>query len=206
MPVSENIRKKFKERFEVRCLTLFVDAYEKAKIDKAVQTNLDENDITAKLNEYIDKSPLRLEWRIHTNVEHHLPNNDKDESKGFSAKFARIDLRFSNFISAFEYIYFIEAKNIEQKGSKGSQLKRRYIETGLNSFTSKKYENGCLVGYLLKGDLELTIKGINSLLKKDKRNTEFLNLKKSDLHEFYYESEHIEIGILKHFIFDFTEK
>ncbi|WP_338815113.1 hypothetical protein V9L05_08375 [Bernardetia sp. Wsw4-3y2] len=206
MSVQKSIRKKFKDSFEIKCLKLFVSAYKSAIKNNSVKIDLEENDITAELNRYINENPLRLEWQIHTNVEHHLPKNDTQKTKGFSAKLARIDLRFSNFVSTFEHIYFIEAKNIEQKGLKGSQLKRRYINTGIDNFTSKKYENGCLVGYLLKGNLELTVEGINSLLKKDKRDAEFLNFKKSDLHDFYYESEHIEIGILKHFIFDFTEK
>lgn len=210
-----NFQKRFEVLFQKRCLRLFVAAYQIAREENAVKVDWNENDITQKLDDYMQVNSFREEWNISTHVESKIHNNeDIEEVKGFADKLPRIDLKFSSFTrwnffgfiswnTPIEFIYFIEAKNLKEKSS---QLKRRYIETGINSFTSKKYENGCLAGYLLKGDLELTIEGINSLLKKDKRNTEFLNFKKSDLHDFYYESEHIEIGILKHFIFDFTEK
>ena len=100
-----------------------------------------------------------------------------------------------------EYTYYFEAKTLKEKDS---ALKRRYINTGINSFITKKYENGSLVGYLVKGDLNKTIRGINSLLKKDNRNSEILIEKKLQKHNNYYESEHQEIGILKHLIFDFS--
>lgn len=213
MNLANNIRNSFKNKFDFKCLKLFISAYQTAVRDNSINVDWQENDITAKLYKYIKENPDRRELKIAIDIESYILEDSIEEEKGFADKSPRIDLKFSsftflslkiiNFQSSFEYCYFIEAKNLKEKSS---QLKRRYIETGINSFTSKKYENGCLAGYLLKGDLELTIEGINSLLKKDKRNTEFLNFKKSDLHDFYYESEHIEIGILKHFIFDFTEK
>ena len=49
-----------------------------------------------------------------------------------------------------------------------------------------------------------TKNGINSLLIKDKRNSEVLNLESHNLINSYYESNHTKIGILKHLIFDFT--
>ena len=56
----------------------------------------------------------------------------------------------------------------------------------------------------MEGDLYNTVQGINNLLKKDKRNLEYLVEKDIPEHNYYYESEHKEIGILKHLIFDFS--
>ncbi len=160
-----------------------------------------ENDITAQLHEYIDSDQKRLNWSIISNVEHHFPKKSITRVKGFAAKYPRIDLRFATIKSSLEYKYFFEAKNLKEKSS---ALKRRYIDTGIENFNSKKYENGCLVGYLLNGDVELTIKGINSLLVKDNREKETLIKEYCKYHDNYYESSHSYIQCLKHYIFDFT--
>jgi len=57
---------------------------------------------------------------------------------------------------------------------------------------------------LLVGETKKTVEGINLLLKKDKRNDETLIPKSNELISSYYESNHSNIGILKHLIFDFT--
>ena len=208
-----NMRKRFEGVFQKKCLKLFVSAYQTARNEKSVKIEWKENDITKKLHEYLKINPVRKEWNISTDLEHYIDKANIGEEKGFADKSPRIDLKFStftflslkiiNFQSSFEYFYFIEAKRLKENDK---PLQVRYISTGIDNFTSKKYDNGCLIGYLVEGNLKLTITKINSLLEKDNRKTEFLNFKESDLHDFYYESEHIEIGILKHFIFDFTEE
>lgn len=149
---------------------------------------------------HIKANPLRLKWKISTNVEANIPK-DILKVKGFADKFPRIDFRLTSFISTYEYEYFFEAKNLRQNDS---ALKRRYIVTGIDNFVTKKYKNGSLIAYLLEGKAEETIKGINSLLEKDKRQSEILNLTSNKLFNSYYESNHSEIRTLKHFIFDFT--
>ena len=107
----------------------------------------------------------------------------------------------SSITSKLEFKYFFEAKRLKENDS---GLKRSYIHDGMDRFTSKKYPSGCMLGFLLQGNVNKTVKGINKLLIKDKRNTQTLNSKKKDLHKDYFESKHIEIGVLKHLIFDFT--
>jgi len=201
MGLSKGIVNKFKTSFENRCYQLIIGAYNSALTKNTIKLDWDENDITAELHNYINDNPMRIKYKISTNVEQHLPKNNTNKRKGFAAKFPRIDLRMNTFSSSCEYKYYFEAKNLKENGY---ALKRRYINTGINSFLSKKYENGSLVGYLIKGNLDLSIDGINSLLRKDKRNTEVLKPKFFKFHNNYYESEHKEIGILKHLFFDFT--
>jgi hypothetical protein len=145
-------------------------------------------------------NPLRSKWKVSTNVEAHLPTAIP-KVKGFSATFPRIDFRLTSFISTFEYEYFFEAKNLKEKDS---ALKRRYIATGIDNFTSGKYKDGSIVGYLVEGAPSKTVDGINKLLNKDSRNTESLTLKPNVLHADYYESEHTAVGTLKHFILNFA--
>jgi len=200
MALNTIVYEKFRNAFEQRCFRLINEAYQTSLTEKVIQLDWDENDISSELHLHVKENPLRLKWKVSSNVESHIPK-DISKEKGFSSKFPRIDFRLTSFISTYEYEYFFEAKNLKQVDS---ALKRRYIDTGISNFVSKKYENGSLLGYLLEGKTDATIKGINSLLEKDKRNAEILIFKSNILLKDYYESIHSEIGILKHFIFDFT--
>lgn len=190
----------YKRAFEQRCFQLLIEAYQTSLSEKVIQLDWNENDISSEIHKHIKENPLRIKWKVSSNVEAHIPKNIS-KVKGFADKFPRIDFRLTTFSKSNEYDYFFEAKNLKQNDS---ALKRRYINTGINNFTSKKYENGSLIGYLLEGKINETVNGINVLLKNDKRETEILNLKKDDLLKTYYESNHSDIGILKHLIFDFT--
>lgn len=194
------VYEKFRDAFEQRCCLLIIDAYQTSLTAKTIHLDWNENDISSELHRHIKENPLRLKWKVSTNVEAHI-SKDIPKTKGFSDKFPRIDFRLTSFISTYEYEYFFEAKNLKQNDS---ALKRRYINTGIDSFVSKKYENGSLIGYLLEGKTDETIEGINSLLEKDKRNTETLIFKSNKVIKTYYESNHSDIGTLKHLIFDFT--
>lgn len=198
---QNNVKDAFIIGFENRCLKLLVAAYERVIQEKTVSLDYDENDITAQLNEYIDSSHERLIWSIINNVEHHLPQKSIDKKKGFAAKYPRIDLRFAIIKSKLEYQYFFEAKNLKEESS---ALKRRYIDTGIENFKSKKYTNGCLIGYLLNGDVGLTIEGINYILRSTNREREALKKEDCKYHGYYYESSHSNLRCLKHYIFDFT--
>lgn len=200
MALDNEIYESFKNAFQDRCFRLLIDAYQNSITAKAVQSDWNENDISSELHEYIKQNPLRVKWKVSTNVESHIPI-DIIKTKGFSATFPRIDFRLTSFISDFEYEYFFEAKNLK---SNDSALKRRYIETGIDNFLSGKYSNGSIVGYILEGGTTDTINGINSLLKKDRRDSESLIIQPCALHSDYFESQHNNIGKLKHFMLDFT--
>lgn len=201
MGLNKVIVASFKRGFEEKCFQLITESYVSAMETKVIKLNWDENDITSELHEHIKDNPLRLKWSIVTNVEQHLPKDDIKKEKGFAAKLPRIDLRLVTINSSLEYEYHMEAKNLKEKDS---GLKRRYIDTGINNFVSKKYEKGCLLGYILEGDLDKTVGGVNKLLKKDIRESEFLKEEKIHLHDKYYKSEHPDDFTIKHFMFDFT--
>ncbi|MDR0970734.1 MAG: hypothetical protein LBM67_09390 [Lentimicrobiaceae bacterium] len=190
----------YKKAFEQKCFRLIIEAYQTSLTERVIQLDWNENDISSEIHKCMNKNPLRRKWKVSTNVEADIPK-DIPKEKGFADKFPRIDFRLTSFISIYEYEYFFEAKNLKQNDS---ALKRRYIDTGINNFVSGKYENGSLIGYLLEGKTDETVKGINSLLVKDKRDVEVLNLKSDEFLKTIYESNHVGIGTLKHLIFDFT--
>jgi len=201
MGLNKVIVASFKRSFEEKCFQLITESYVTAIETKVIKLNWDENDITSELHEHIKENPLRLKWGIHTNVEQHLPKKGIVKEKGFAAKLPRIDLRLVTINSSLEYEYHMEAKNLKEKDS---GLKRRYIDTGINSFVSKKYKSGCLLGYVLEGNLISTVDGVNKLLKKDEREPEFLRIKSHHFHKTYFESNHPYDFLIKHFMFDFT--
>lgn len=200
MSLNTTVYEKFRNAFEQKCYQLIIDAYQTSLAEETIQLDWNENDISSELHQHIKENPLRLKWKVSTNME---PDILKDipKVKGFSDKFPRMDFRLTSFRSTYECEYFFEAKNLKQNDY---ALKRRYINTGIDNFVTKKYENGSLIGYLLEGKTDETVKGINSLLEKDKRQTETLKFTANKLHKSYYESNHSDIGILKHLIFDFT--
>jgi hypothetical protein len=200
MALNSAIIKKFRSAFENKCFSLIIEAYEFSLKEKTIRLNLDENDISQVLFEKIDTNPKRIDFKIFATREEHL-SKDVEIKKGFADKLPRVDLKMSNITSKLEFKYFFEAKRLKENDS---GLKRSYIDEGMDRFTSKKYPSGCMLGFLLQGNVNKTAKGINKLLIKDKRNTQTLISKKNDLHKDYFESKHIEIGILKHLIFDFT--
>lgn len=201
MGLSKNTSLVFKRAFEYKCFQLIIEAYKLSMKDKSIALDLDENDISAVLHHNITLNPLTIRWHIFSKTESHIyPENQRIE-KGFANKQSRIDFIFSIIHSSSQYEYFIEAKNLKENDS---ALKRRYIDTGINNYISGKYRNGSLIGYLIEGNLDLTVEGINSLLKKDNRSPEILQRKTLKLHKDYFESEHKELGVLKHLMFEFT--
>lgn len=96
----------------------------------------------------------------------------------------------------------MEAKRLKEKDS---TLKRAYINEGMDRFISQKYPLGNMIGYLLEGNEQKTVEGINKLLLSDGKSAESLVSKTFPLHSSYYESDnHANIGQLKHIILDFT--
>jgi hypothetical protein len=196
-----NHKNKFAIASENYCLRLLVLAFQVARSSNSIQLDWNENDITYVLNDYIKKNPLTNEWNIVTNREDSLSDESIPRKKGFANRSSRIDLRFVRITSPDEYTYYAEAKNLKENDS---ALKRRYIDTGINSFVGGKYKNGCLLAYILEGDLMKCIEGVNKLLKKDKREVESLIKHNFPYFDHYFESKHPKLGILKHLAFDFT--
>lgn len=196
-----NYRQAYIKAFEVDCVELIVYAYNLAVTEKKYQINWLENDFSELLGYYINESQLSIDKGITCKTEEKLMSDAENQVKGFADKLSRIDFVYFKIWKKQRFHCYMEAKRLKEKDS---NLKRAYIDEGMERFISKKYPMGCMVGYLLQGKTDETIKGVNSLLKKDKRNAEVLNLKSDKPFKATYESNHPEIGTLNHLIFDFT--
>lgn len=153
------------------------------------------------MGHYVNESHLSLAKRITCKIENKLFSKKDNQVKGFADKSPRIDFVYFKVWKMERFHCYMEAKRLKEKDS---GLNRAYINDGMDSYISEKYPIGCMLGYLLEDKTNQTIKGINSLLEKEKRNTETLIYKSNKLIKAYYESSHSDMGILKHLIFDFT--
>lgn len=202
MALNINVYEKFRSAFEQKCCQLIIEAYETSITEKVIQLDWNENDISYELFEKMEQNPKRVsKFKIHLSPEFRIPKN-MSKTKGFSDKLPRIDLKMAHFAINQEFKCYFEAKRLKQKSS---NLKRAYINEGMDRYISEKYPFGYMLGYLLEGKTDETINGINSLLEKDKRNTEVLNLESEKVLRSIYQSNHSNIGTLKHIIFDFTK-
>ena len=60
LPITEKIR----NGFEQKCFQLIIDAYQTSIVEKAIQLDWDENDISSKLHRYIKDNPIRIKWKV----------------------------------------------------------------------------------------------------------------------------------------------
>lgn len=201
MALNNFIVNKFRKAFEVDCTELIINAYSTALSEKEYQLYWLENDFSELLCYYVNRTQLSINKKVTCKTEKKLFSKSDNNEKGFADKLPRIDFVYTKIWSNLRFECFMEAKRLKEKDS---NLKRAYITEGMDRFISTKYPIGCMLGYLLEGNEKETIKGINSLLEKNKRNAETLKLKSNELFQSYYESNHTDIGVLKHFIFDFT--
>ncbi len=190
-----------KQSFYNKCIILVVDAYNSSITDKPYTDDWLENDFTEMLDKYISGNKKRLNWNIHCNAENHLHDTHKHLSKGYADKEKRIDMKMSHIAFRNEFHFYIEAKRLKEHDYK---LKNRYIETGIDSYISSKYPKGVLLGYLIEGSTDNTVKGINDILNKKGRNDEIMVRKNHPIHRDYFESIHTSFGTLRHFVLDYT--
>lgn len=199
--VKMHYRQAYLNAFEADCIELIIHAYNTASAEKKYQKNWLENDFSELLCHYVNESQLSLEKGITCKTEKKLLTETENQMKGYADKLPRIDFGYFKIWKNQRFHCYMEAKRLKEKDS---NLKRAYIDEGMNRFISQKYPVGCMLGYLLEGKANKTIDGINKFLEKDNRNAEILISKNHKLINAYYESNHLEIGTLKHLIFNFT--
>jgi len=196
-----NLSATYIKAFEQNCIWLIINAYEIAKAEKKYRLDWDENDFSELLCHYVNESPLSSEKGITCITEKKIFSETNNLAKGFANKLPRIDFIYFKIWKKQRVNFYFEAKRLKERDS---ELTRAYINEGMDRFISKKYPKGCMLGYLIEGNPDKTIKDINALLEKYKRSSEYLLRKPEKLYPFCCESYHSEIGLLKHLILDFT--
>lgn len=216
--LNNSISNSFEESFLFNCLELFGEAYIYIKNNKNITADWEKENISANFYDYIDKSEKAISWNINISDEHRIFYESILLGKKPAKTASRIDFRLTtNWIEQKKRLeYFIEAKNLiesdcEKVGRKAKinaqSLHKRYVNTGIDNFVSKKYpSNGCLVGYVLQGKPTIIVDKINICLNNQNRTNE--HLKKIDCTipnlDFCYQSYHSNEVTLKHFLLKFS--
>jgi hypothetical protein len=184
-----------------------------------ITVDWEEENISANFFYYIDNSERAIGLNINISDEHRLYYASILSGNTKAKSASRIDFRLTtNWTQNLKRLdFYIEAKNLIEldclKQGRKTKLSakenhKRYIVTGINNFISRTYpQNGCLIGYVLQGDIEKIVEKINVCLRLFNRNSEVLVNTESLIPSlpFFYISSH-SIGLdIKHFFLNFYD-
>ncbi len=207
---NDKIVRDFQKSFENLCLSLLHEGYGFMQSDNRYRTNWSEENLTA----YLYWCLKQLESRLDNQISVHCEVRQYDEKhffEGFTAKSApRIDMELSKWYSTFEIVFQVEAKilfetdKITTKGNNVSATKghKRYIETGIDHFQTGYYPMpGCMVGYVVEGDVANIIDSINAIIAASNKGKITRSLS-SDFSAMHLSSITTENGVvdLRHFM------
>lgn len=211
--LNDRIRDEFYKGFHDNCIILIGDACQNLKDRHVVTINWDEETISASIFTYIDKSSKAAERRISISNEYRLYGTQVLKGMRNAKNTPRIDFRFdASWHNVTKVEFFVEAKNLIQnvchkqnnkKDLNPKQIQKRYIKTGIQRYTTNYYpSNGCMLGYVLEGDVALIVDSINSLMDIFGRSSELL---KQDFCPFrgidgYYKSHHGHLFLEHYFV------
>ncbi len=179
MGASDNIKNKIKLGFQYKCLFVIIDGYTAMKNANKYSIDLEEEDLTAQLIYYSEKSPVCNKWKIHIFPEKRLYTKEiiLGEKKAKTA--TRIDMIMTAWLNDKKDIFHIESKNLcENDWVKGnganvesSYQLNRYVNKGVKHIFSNHYPtNSCMCGYILNGSNEEIINKIDKILDKKSIN------------------------------------
>jgi len=199
--------------FEIKCLTVLVKSYNTSIGEKKYSKDWEEKTFSSHLVSLMKKCELAIKYNLTITKEEELEDDEIDNGLKSPKEANPIDIRFHNIWLNLRLDYNIEAKNIslsEWKKSNGnkvnaSQQQTEYISKGIERFLTGHFKdkNGCMLGYLVNGELDDVLMKINSKLKSQKGDNEILNLSNTVLNDHVIlESVHKE-RILKHLFFNY---
>jgi uncharacterized membrane protein YheB (UPF0754 family) len=197
--------------FELKCLDLLTKSYVATIKENSLSKDWEEESISAHVVKHI------REFKHNFIVNYEVPLVEKDVLN------AKKRVRNSNRIDIFfqkkqwvklEYLeYHVEAKNIslaewnKSKGSKvnASDQQTEYITKGIDRFLDGhfKEKKGCMLGYVVNGELDKLLLKINSKIELQKNVSEIINYKELINHHKIYESTHPQRNI-KHLFFNYS--
>lgn len=212
--LRKDIIEVFKNQFEANCSNMLLNAYAMLR-NKSGINELTENNITVQLVGVMKKNPNRFSLQISVSREHYLDNEETYSGDIDADESPRIDIKYSTWNSEQEYEYFMEAKNLSEINWKRSDgtlvnalaLIKRYVSKGIDNFVIGKYENGCLIGYVLKGSPDNIVQQLNKILSQSGRDQEGLTKVNSRTFPYSYYSSYPSSNqkILKHFMLNFCK-
>ena len=219
-----NLANKFKNRFEDICHQLLIEGYLTIRTNNSCDNNWDEENISAHFIDNMENNPIAINKKIDIRPEVRV-YTDAIINQGVKAKTAsRIDIYFvkTNWSIIPKQIqgYAVEAKNISEnnwrkntnKGVNASTQKTEYITKGIGEFLMDNYLQGCMIAYVVQGNIPNIIADINQRIKEYTiypsqigeltKTTPILNF--TEIYNSKCATPSNKKGQLKHFFFDLT--
>lgn len=187
--------------FEKACLVVVIEAFRCMKQDKLYDLTWKETRYSAHLIRCMQKVRNCMNLCLQIDPEYHLYQADILEGKKDPDAAPRIDIKISGGWVQENVYYAVEAKILvaeDWKSRKNSQLRARYIDTGIDNFVSGRYSpdisRGCILGYVVQGTPSEIIRKINRLLVHRGREAEQLtNRHAINGYPDCYQSEHTRV-------------
>jgi hypothetical protein len=161
------------------------------------------------------KCELALKYKFVITKEEELEDNEIDNGLKSPKEANPIDIRFHDIWQEdLRLDYNVEAKNIsasewiKSQGSKvnASQQQTEYITKGIERFVTGHFKDkkGCMLGYIVNGQLEDILKKVNAKISSSKDNSECLYHNQILINNHrIFETTHSQ-KVLKHLFFNFS--
>ena len=218
-----NLANKFKNRFEDICHQLLIEGYLTIRANRSCSNSWNEENISAHFIANMENLPKAIKHKI--DIRREVPvDTYAIINQGLNAKTAsRIDIYFVKTTWSRpkqQQGYAVEAKNISEnnwrkntnKGVNASTQKTEYITKGIGEFLAGNYPQGCMIAYVVQGNIPNIIAGINQRIKKYSnypsqigqltKTTPILNF--TEIYNSKCATPSNKKGQLKHFFFDLT--
>lgn len=167
--------------FEQACLWLLTEAFKLMKQDALYDLSWKETRFSAHLVGYMQKIRKHEDLRLRIDPESYLYRKEILESLEDPDAAPRIDIKISGGWVYEDIYYGIEGKILVEtdwRTRRASNLRARYIDTGIDNFVNGRYSpevpRGCVVGYVVQGTAFNIGQKINDLLIYRGRNDERL--------------------------------
>ncbi|WP_445709822.1 hypothetical protein [Flavobacterium sp.] len=177
---------KINSSFEIKCLTVLVKSYNTSITEKRFSKDWEEKTFSSHLVSLMKKCDLAIKYNFTITKEEELEDEDIDKGLKSPKEANPIDIRFHDiWKNELRLDFNVEAKNIslsEWRKSNGkkvnaSQQQTEYITKGIDRFLTGHYKdkNGCMLGYLVNGNLDEVLVKINDKILKQKNASEYIN-------------------------------
>ena len=170
--------------FELKCLKVLIQSYNTSIKFKDVNNNWEEKTFSSHLVSLMKKCDIAIKYDLIITKEEELEDDEIDNGLKSPKEANPIDIRFHNIWLNLRLDYNIEAKNISAVewnklgGSKvnASQQQTEYITKGIDRFLTGhfKEKNGCMLGYLVNGELDEVLNKINNKIELQKSVNELI--------------------------------
>ncbi|MDR2383600.1 MAG: hypothetical protein LBD76_06945 [Prevotellaceae bacterium] len=206
----------FRTAFEHRCVCLLFDAFASVQFSRCFDMTSPEECISTLLFDHVDKSPQAAEWYIGVAPEYRKYKNKVLKDKRVKTDAPKISLKFGSWANATSLDYFIETQSVTEdvfkrklksKPVKISELHVQYIAKLDKHLANKSPVQGCVIAYILEGDIKYMANCLNHYLCDSNRVSEILKKSSARLQQFAacYVSTHDNCST-QHLMFDFSGK